>query len=449
MKKITFLSFLLIAAFSFSQELVTNGDFETGVATPWYGNAANVVDDGGGNFVNEANVTAAGTPFSVNLSQEIVLTSGLTYELTFDAYTDATTGTRGMVVGLGQTAAPFTAITENPVLTDTPQTFTYTITINYGDGVPDRVIFDMGAETGFVFIDNVSVQETVDLCNDGILNNGETQIDCGGPNCDACPNPPAGPPTVPPARDAMDVKSVYSNSYTQEPTDGFQTFGSAVVTELDYSGNTVLSVTTPDNGSGLQYQYFGTTPPYLDLSAMTNMHIDFFFEGSPSAVGTIFIVIAQYSDGTNIQKNFDVTSLASGTWHEMDVPFANFDGNPGYARDEIQQVIVQVAGADGSLVGPFYVDNLYFHNNMVLSADSFDLANINISPNPTKDSWNITGLNTTINTIEVFDILGKRVQTITPNNTEVTIDAKDLKSGIYLAKMYSDNGTKTIKLVKE
>ena len=163
MKKITFLLSLMTFTLGFAQNLVTNGDFQTGTAAPWYNNAANVVDLGGSNFVNQANVLAAGNPYDVNLSQNINLTSGLTYELTFTAFTDATTATRNIIVGLGQNNAPWAALTSTTSLTATPQTFSYQYTINYGDAVPDRVIFDMGAATGFVFIDNVSVVEVLPL----------------------------------------------------------------------------------------------------------------------------------------------------------------------------------------------------------------------------------------------------------------------------------------------
>ena len=163
MKKITLLFTLLISIFGFSQNLVTNGNFQTGTSAPWTGNAANVVDLGGSNFVNQANVTAAGNPWDVNLSQEIVLVSGKTYRFTFDAFTASATGTRTLIAGLGQTAAPYAAVTSTVTLTSSPQTFTNDITITYGDAVTDRVIFDMGAATGFVFIDNVSVVEVLPL----------------------------------------------------------------------------------------------------------------------------------------------------------------------------------------------------------------------------------------------------------------------------------------------
>ena len=163
MKKITFLLTLMTCSLGFAQNLVTNGDFQTGTAAPWYNNAANVVDLGGGNFVNQANVGSAGNPWDVNLSQEVLLEDGKTYKFTFDAFTDATTGSRTIVAGLGQTGAPYASLTSTPTLTATPQTFSYNITIDYGNAVTDRVIFDMGAATGFVFIDNVSVVEVLPL----------------------------------------------------------------------------------------------------------------------------------------------------------------------------------------------------------------------------------------------------------------------------------------------
>ena len=163
MKKITLIIVFLISILGFSQNLVSNGDFQTGTAAPWYGNAANPVDMGSGNFANEANVLAAGNPWDVNLSQEILLENGKTYKLTFDAFTDSATGTRTIISGLGQTGAPYSSLTSTTTLTSTLQTFTYQITINYGDTVTDRVIFDMGAATGFVFIDNVSVVEVLPL----------------------------------------------------------------------------------------------------------------------------------------------------------------------------------------------------------------------------------------------------------------------------------------------
>lgn len=77
-----------------------------------------------------------------------------------------------------------------------------------------------------------------------------------------------------------------------------------------------------------------------------------------------------------------------------------------------------------------------------LTTDAF-----RVFPNPTLNTWNINARQTVTNII-VFDILGKQVLNIQPNNSEVTINASSLNKGIYMAKITSDNSIKTIKLVK-
>ncbi|MCA0154141.1 T9SS type A sorting domain-containing protein [Winogradskyella vincentii] len=451
MKKITFLSFLLLFSLGFSQNLLTNGDFETGDGSNWGGNSTNgtninVIDDGSGsNFVNQSIITTAGDVWRVGIDQAVALTQNETYTLSFVASADAN---RTIIAGIGKAGGDFASNTVEQAITTTPTAYTMDLVANF-DTVANgsRVLFDLAAFTGTVTLDDISLELVVTTCNNGVQDGDETGVDCGGAICQPCANPPSGPPTVaPPARAAADVKSVYSNAYTAEPTDGAQTFGGAVTSEIDFSGDQIVSVTTPVSGAGLQYQYFGV--PFLDLSGMDTMHFDFYFEGSASAAGTVLIVIAQYSDGTNIQENFDVTSLASNTWHQFDVDFSDFDGNPTYARDEIQQVIVQVAGPEGQLVGPFYYDNLYFHNNMVLSTDQFETAEFSVFPNPTNGEWNINS-NLEMSKVALFDILGKEVLTITPNAMEATIDASSFKTGVYFARIEGVNGTKTVKLVRQ
>lgn len=171
MKKITFLLILLTVSLGYSQELLNNGDFQTGDGTAWSGNAVNVVETGpgSGEYVNQAEVATAGQPWDVNVSQILALTQGVTYTFSFDAYTDSATGTRPITVGIGE--APGGANGANVVianLTDALTTYTYDLVANYGNAgtVSDRVIFDIGAATGFVFLDNVSLQVQVLGVND-------------------------------------------------------------------------------------------------------------------------------------------------------------------------------------------------------------------------------------------------------------------------------------------
>jgi hypothetical protein len=99
--------------------------------------------------------------------------------------------------------------------------------------------------------------------------------------------------------------------------------------------------------------------------------------------------------------------------------------------------------------GAVYVDNIFLTiNALTLSVNDFDTAQFSAFPNPTKNNWNITS-SSIINTVAIYDILGKQVMTLVPNATETVINASSLKSGMYFAKIESDNGSKTVKLIKE
>ena len=438
MKKITIIFTLLIVSIGFSQELVTNGDFETGPLTAWYGNAANRVDDGSGNFINEANVAAAGTQFSVNLSQEIILESGKSYELSFVAYTDATTFTRGMVVGLGQTAAPFTAslVNPDPVLIDTPQTYTYTLTISYGDAVPDRVIFDMGAETGFVFIDNVSVQEVVDLCNDGILNNGETEIDCGGSNCEPCPAPPTVAAPTPPNRPDGEVVSIYSGVYAEIPAINYDAgfCGTGAITETVADGDPIFAYNNQDC-QGIDF-----SANTQDLTGLTNVHVDLFIEAGTEIIGKVFNILVVHPDGSgDTPINIDLNALSPapipGTWYSFDraVTFNN----------PIARQVTVVSNLKSSV----WYDNLYIHQNTTLNANSFNSNSFKVYPNPSNGVWNINSDND-ITQIQLFDMLGKSVMMVKPNTLNVELEASTLTKGLYFATISTATGSESVKLIK-
>ena len=100
---------------------------------------------------------------------------------------------------------------------------------------------------------------------------------------------------------------------------------------------------------------------------------------------------------------------------------------------------------DGDIV---YIDNILLTTNDILSVDNFETAEFKVFPNPTNSEWNLSG-NSVINNVAVYDILGKRVLSMTPNSTETKIDATTLRTGVYFARIEGANGLKTIKLVRE
>lgn len=449
MKKITLFLSLLVSSLSFSQNLVTNGDFQTGTAAPWYNNAANVVDLGGGSYVNQANVLPpSGPAYTVNLSQIISLNSGSTYQLKFDAFTDIVTGSRTMIVGLGQSAAPWTALTSTTTLTSTLQTFTYQYTINYGDTVPDRVIFDMGAATGYVFIDNVSVTQVVNTCNNGIQDGDETAIDCGG-SCSPCVVSPLVAAPTPPARPSADVVSIYSDAYTNITVTDFDAgwCGGAATTQVQIAGNNTLRKNTGVICHGIDFQ-----TNRQNLTDFTRLHFDFYITDT-DLVGDVFNVkLVNFNGGSAETSALEVNinggsipQLVANQWVSVDVPITALGGviANSLARNDIAQIGITTANVDH-----VWYDNIYLHKNTVLSNNSFETSKIKIFPNPAKSNFTIDAQEN-IEKVSVYNLLGQEVVSKNPNTNSLTLDVTNFQSGVYVVKTIVNGAVSTSRIIKE
>ena len=164
----------------FDDGLLTNGDFELGSASWLVGvdpsNAAPVVTDTDGNTYYSVNVTSAGEPYSVNTSQLVELINGETYTLIFDAWSDVN---RPILAGIGLSAAPWSNVAEVTNITTTRTTYSYTFeAIGFGASQA-RVLFDLGAATGVVNLDNVALflgNGPSTGFDDGLLSNGDFQL---------------------------------------------------------------------------------------------------------------------------------------------------------------------------------------------------------------------------------------------------------------------------------
>lgn len=86
--------------------------------------------------------------------------------------------------------------------------------------------------------------------------------------------------------------------------------------------------------------------------------------------------------------------------------------------------------------------------SQTLSTNNFEKSEINAYPNPSQSTWNVKS-NSTIDSIELFDALGRNVLSVNPNDLEVTLDANNLPKGLYFATVTNELGVNTIKLIRE
>jgi hypothetical protein len=229
-----------------------------------------------------------------------------------------------------------------------------------------------------------------------------------------------------------DVISIFSGVYTDvagtdfNPNWGQSGFGSADTAFDPGTGNLVLGY--PNfNYQGNQW---GSAQ---DISAMEFLHVDIWVNGSFNP--NVFVI----SSGAEIAH--PITNTGSGTWISVDIPVAGITG------DLTNAIQFKFDGGNGSTDG-IYVDNLYFWKN-TLSVDKFDLINVSAYPNPSSSVWNVKTTDLIIDSIQVYNVLGKVVYESTPNTIETEIDASSLSEGLYFAKVYTDLGSKTVRLIKK
>lgn len=95
-----------------------------------------------------------------------------------------------------------------------------------------------------------------------------------------------------------------------------------------------------------------------------------------------------------------------------------------------------------------YVDDVRVGNYIDDGIEETSFLAVNVSPNPTSSSVTIEA-NTAKGEVAVFDLFGRQVMSATLLEGRAELDLNDVAKGVYVARISSEAGTSTIKLVKE
>ena len=238
---------------------------------------------------------------------------------------------------------------------------------------------------------------------------------------------------IPPARNAVDVISVFSDTYDNisganyNPDWNQSGFGSANIEfQPTGSANSVLAYTN------FSYQGIELNST-LDLTPMEYLHVDVW---TVNGLNPSVIVISSGNEISHTIGNND------GAWKSMDIPVAGITG------DITKAIQIKFIGGNG-YSNDIYLDNLYFWKAAPLGVTNFDDLKFSAYPNPTNDNWVIKTQKTNISSIKVFDVQGKNVISVLPNSDEFVIDGSSLKPGLYFARIKTDSRSKLIKLIKK
>lgn len=330
--------------------------------------------------------------------------------------------------------------------------------------------------SGTYIIDNMSLGADPETCDDGIMNNGETDIDCGGPNCDSCDV------TAPTAFTATaGTVSAFSVELLLNATDA----GSDITYDVTYDGGGTAQimgasgVETPLVISGLtsetMYTFMvsasdasGNPAANNAITVMATTGVDSSTDCagfSAEAVEGIFSVGYNFSfvteaSGTDVTINFEIldtdkTGLVGQVFIEPST-FIDMTNTGGLnftttLTGQVNGDVISFSGRfpyAGGLVRTKVFSYTVGDDCSTLGTTDFDLAAFSVYPNPSQNSWTVKTQNAEMSSIKVYDILGKNVLSLSPNKTETVIDASNLKTGLYFAQITTEKGVNSIKLIK-
>ena len=150
------------------------------------------------------------------------------------------------------------------------------------------------------------------------------------------------------------------------------------------------------------------------------------------------------ADNNSGEKNTFTT--VTGDWETIVLDFTGVTN-----ANQNKLVLIPDNGnlGDGTSASTFYFDDIVQTETSSLGLEDNNIIDVSIYPNPSSSNWNFRTGNTVITLVEVFNLLGKRVVSQNNNSTNVAISTQGLTSGIYIARITTEQGTKSVKLIKE
>ncbi|MDX9728307.1 MAG: Ig-like domain-containing protein [Bacteroidales bacterium] len=170
---------------------------------------------------------------------------------------------------------------------------------------------------------------------------------------------PAVAAPVPPARDAADVISLFSNAYTNRTVSTWSAeWDDSDVADFQVSGDAMKKYTFT-NFAGIDF-----SSNKFDASAMTHFHMDIW---TPDEVmsKSLSVKMVDFGGGTAEATSHiltvvhtvtgDIPALQTGSWVSVDVPITAFTGS--LTRSDLAQMVLTCN------LRTLYIDNVYFYKS--------------------------------------------------------------------------------------
>ena len=241
---------------------------------------------------------------------------------------------------------------------------------------------------------------------------------------------------TPPARNATDVVSLFSDAYSNV----------ALNFDAGWCGNNSVETIQIENNNTVAYKGNNCQGIVLatakDVSSFTRLHVDVYIDATVDVASKVFN-LKFVGVPSSIFKEYPFNAgtspaLVAGSWLSIDI-----------AVDLSTMTSFKEFGVTAdNLKNQVWYDNLYIYKGTPLSVSDNELLSVTMYPNPTSSRLNISAAST-IKNAQIFNVLGKKVMSLDINKNSESIDVSKLASGIYLIKYTIDSAVGTAKFIKE
>lgn len=249
----------------------------------------------------------------------------------------------------------------------------------------------------------------------------------------------------------LTIEGGSSNLYLQKECDGTNSAVGemAIINATEWAGNYFYGI------SGDEYM-INIDEIYMRNDNDFDLHLRYGFTGANGymVVTTDPIIIPANSDWDVYNQffyiefpsinNLTIINDTSG------LPFEEIYDNVYEMFEEVVEFKIfhnEAVSFDGQIVtGALQIDEIFTY--LLLSNQDSDITKPVLYPNPANTIVNLKLPNVSEGSIEIYNVLGENILSKNVSSITTQIDVSELKSGIYLARIQTENQTTIKKLVK-
>lgn len=237
----------------------------------------------------------------------------------------------------------------------------------------------------------------------------------------------------------------------ETPADNTATFNQTVVGSFDPNDKTCLEGTTITPSMVGSYLHYLIRFQNTGTFNAQNIVVKDIIDTTKFDIATLQLTSSSHSNVTRINGN-----KVEFIFQNINLPaeIDNEAASHGFVAFKIKTKNNLVLGNSVQNTAEIYFDfnfpiitNTTSTTVALLSVDDIEANHVSITPIPVKDLLQIKSLNS-ITSVALFDIQGRLLQTKIVNDFEASLDFTGQSKGIYLVKVYTANGTKVQKVIK-